>query len=271
MTTMTPYERLTAARSRKRPTALRYIEGLFRRPLELHGDRCLGDDAAILAGLAYLEDIPVTYIAIEKGAAIEQRIARNFGSPRPEGYRKALRLMKQAEKFGRPVVCIVDTAGAACDADAEAHGQGMAIAKNLAEMMSLEVPVISVLIGEGGSGGALALAVSDRVFMLENAVYSVITAEGCASILWRDSAKAPAAAESLHITAEDMKRLGVIEEIVPEDFSHFSAMRRSIRTLLHRELKTLMAMPRQKLLADRYNRFRRIGNYAEEQPKGNLN
>ncbi|NCB50658.1 MAG: acetyl-CoA carboxylase carboxyl transferase subunit alpha [Clostridia bacterium] len=270
MSTMTPYERLTAARSRRRPTALRYVEGLFRKPVELHGDRCLGDDAAIIAGVAYLEDIPVTYIAIEKGATIEQRILRNFGSPRPEGYRKALRLMKQAEKFGRPVICIVDTAGAACDADAETHGQGMAIAKNLAEMMALEVPVISVLIGEGGSGGALALAVSDRVYMLENAVYSVITAEGCASILWRDSAKAPVAAQCLKITAEDMKRLGVVEEIIPEDFNHFSAMRRTLRALLCRDIKMLGAMPRQKLLADRYSRFRRIGDYAEEQSKEDL-
>jgi len=266
--TPTPYERLKAARSRKRPTALRYLDGLFKKPLELHGDRCLGDDAAIVAGLAYLEDIPVTYIAVEKGAAIEERMARNFGSPRPEGYRKALRLMKQAEKFGRPVICIVDTAGAACDADAEAHGQGMAIAKNLAEMMTLEVPVVTLLIGEGGSGGALALAVSDRVYMLENAVYSVITAEGCASILWRDAAKAPLAAECLKITAEDMKRLGVVEEIIPEDFARFSAMRRAIRALLYKEVRALLAQPKQKLLADRYSRFRRLGDFAEEQADG---
>lgn len=263
MSRMTPYERLTAARDRKRPTARSYIDGLFKNVMELHGDRALGDDAAIMAGLAFLEDLPVTYVAIEKGATIEERIARNFGSPRPEGYRKALRLMKQAEKFGRPVVCIVDTAGAACDAEAETRGQGMAIANNLAEMMGLRVPVVSLLIGEGGSGGALALAVSDRVYMLENAVYSVITAEGCASILWRDSAKADVAAESLKITAEDMKRLGVVEGIIPEDFTHFSAMRRALRALLYSELKALDAMPKQRLLDDRYNRFRRLGKYAE--------
>src|SRR5699024_6923796 len=175
-----------------------------------HGDRRFGDDPAVVGGLARLGGMPVTVIAIEKGHTAKERSYRNFGAPHPEGYRKALRLMKQAEKFGRPVICFVDTSGAYCGIGAEERGQGQAIAENLMEMSTLCVPVISILVGEGGSGGALALAVADRVWMLQNALYSVISPEGCASILWKDSSKAETAAAYLKMTAEDAKALGVI-------------------------------------------------------------
>ena len=194
-------------------------KNIFRGFIEFHGDRRYADDPAIVGGIASLNGSPVTVIAIEKGHTAKERTLRNFGAPNPEGYRKALRLMKQAEKFGRPIICFIDTSGAYCGIGAEERGQGQAIAENLTEMSTLCVPVISVLIGEGGSGGALALAVADRVWMLQNAVYSVISPEGCASILWKDAAKAQTAAESLKLTAEDAKSLGVIERILSERIS----------------------------------------------------
>ena len=212
-----PYDRVKLARDNKRPTGQDYIRNIFKNFIELHGDRRYGDDKAIIAGIARLDGLPVTVIAIEKGHSSKERVERNFGAPHPEGYRKALRLMKQAEKFGRPIICFVDTSGAYCGIGAEERGQGQAIAENLMEMSTLCVPIISILIGEGGSGGALALAVADRVWMLENAVYSVISPEGCASILWKDSAKADVAAASLKLTAEDAKSLGVIERILSEN------------------------------------------------------
>ena len=211
------YERVKLARDSKRPTGLDYINCIFNRFIELHGDRRYADDPAVVGGIARLNDTPVTVIAIEKGHTAKERTYRNFGMPQPDGYRKALRLMKQAEKFGRPVICFVDTAGAYCGVGAEERGQGQAIAENLLEMSTLCVPIISILIGEGGSGGALALAVADRVWILQNAVYSVISPEGCASILWKDSGKAEAAAASLKLTAEDAKSLGVVERILSED------------------------------------------------------
>ena len=214
---MSAYEKVLLARAKDRPTGISYIENIFEDFIELHGDRRFADDPAIVGGIATLHGRPVTVIAMEKGKDMRERVRRNFGAPNPEGYRKALRLMEQAEKFHRPVVCFVDTSGAFCGMGAEERGQGQAIAENLTTMAGLKTPIISVLIGEGGSGGALALALSDRVWILENAVYSVISPEGCASILWKDSKKVKDAAESLRLTAQDMLELGVVEQVIPEE------------------------------------------------------
>lgn len=254
------YERVKRARENSRPTGFDYIKNLFSHFIEFHGDRRFGDDPAIVGGIAMLNDIPVTVIAIEKGHAAKERSYRNFGAPNPEGYRKALRLMKQAEKFGRPIICFVDTAGACCGIGAEERGQGQAIAENLMEMSTLCVPVISILIGEGGSGGALALAVADRVWMLQNAVYSVISPEGCASILWKDASKAELAAASLKLTAEDAKGLGVIERILSEKEIGKKSFYDRIRALLTEEIRELASDG--ELIGKRYDRFRRIGTDA---------
>lgn len=251
------YERVRLARESSRPTGLDYIKNIFKGFIEFHGDRRYADDTAIVGGIAKLCNIPVTVIAIEKGHTAKERSYRNFGAPHPEGYRKALRLMKQAEKFGRPIVCFIDTSGAYCGIGAEERGQGQAIAENLIEMSTLCVPVISILIGEGGSGGALALAVADRVWMLQNSVYSVISPEGCASILWKDAAKAETAADSLKLTADDAKRLGVIERIIEEREIGKKEFYDKIRTLLSEELAQLSKDP--DLVGSRYERFRRIG------------
>ena len=258
----TPYDRVKQARDSSRPTGLDYVRNIFKGFLELHGDRCFADDTAIVGGIARLDGNPVTVIAIEKGHTAKERVARNFGAPHPEGYRKALRLMKQAEKFGRPVICFVDTSGAYCGIGAEERGQGHAIAENLMEMSTLCVPIISILIGEGGSGGALALAVADRVWMLQNAVYSVISPEGCASILWKDSSKAEVAAESLKLTAEDAKSLGVIERIRSENDIGKKEYYERIRSLLIEEVAELSEDP--ELLQKRYDRFRKIGMVASD-------
>ncbi len=257
MINYTAYERVKLARSSKRPTGSDYIKNLFQGFIELHGDRRYGDDTAVVGGIARFRDTPVTVIAVEKGHSIREHVYRNSGAPSPEGYRKALRLMKQAEKFGRPVICFVDTSGAYCGADAEERGQGQAIAENLMEMSTLCVPVISLIIGEGGSGGALALSVADRVWMLENAVYSVISPEGCASILWKESGRAKEAAESLKLTALDALKLGVIEEIIPETAIGTECFYEDIRQRITRELKVLQDDP--ELLQKRYVRFRKIG------------
>ncbi len=251
------YERVKLARENNRPTGLDYIEHIFEGFIELHGDRRYGDDPAIVGGIAELSGMPVTVIAIEKGHTAKERTYRNFGAPHPEGYRKALRLMKQAEKFGRPIVCFVDTSGAYCGVGAEERGQGQAIAENLMEMSTICVPIISVLIGEGGSGGALALAVADRVWMLQNAVYSVISPEGCASILWKDAAKAEIAAKSLKLTAEDAKSLGVVERILSEKEIGQREFYKRIRALLEQELRELSQDT--DLIEHRYDRFRNQG------------
>lgn len=256
-----PYERVKLARKGIRPTGLDYISNVFSDFTELHGDRRFADDPAIVGGIAALSGMPVTVIAIEKGHTARERAERNSGAPHPEGYRKALRLMKQAEKFGRPVICFIDTAGAYCGIGAEERGQGQAIAENLMEMSTLCVPVLSVLIGEGGSGGALALAVADEVWMLQNAVYSVISPEGCASILWKDPSKAAEAAESLRLTAEDARSLGIVERILPEKNLGKKEFYDSFRTLLHEKLDSLAKDP--DLIARRYERFRRIGSGTE--------
>ncbi len=210
------WDRVKIARLMERPTAAYYIKQLFTSFMELHGDRSFADDAAIIGGIALFNGTPVTVIAEEKGKDLAERQRRNFGSPNPEGYRKTLRLMRQAEKFGRPIICLIDTGGANCGVGAEERGQGEAIAMNLREMMGLRVPIVSIVIGEGGSGGALALGVANTVGMLENAVYSILSPEGFASILWKDATRAQQAAEVMKITAADLLELHIIDEIIPE-------------------------------------------------------
>ena len=259
MAAKTGYERVKAARSAGRPTGLDYVNYIFSDFVELHGDRRFADDAAIVGGIARLGDRPVTVIAIEKGHNTKDRMARNFGMPHPEGYRKALRLMHQAEKFHRPVICFVDTAGAYCGIGAEERGQGQAIAENLVAMSGLKTPILSVLIGEGGSGGALALAVADRVFMLENAVYSVISPEGCASILWKDAARAEEAASCLKLTAHDALAMGITEEVIPEDQLGTPGFYDDLAFKLRQALGALDGLTVEQLLEKRYQRFRSIG------------
>ena len=256
-----PYAIVKLARSSDRPTGLDYIRNLTTDFVELHGDRRYAADPAIVGGIARLKGVPVTVIAIEKGHTAKERTFRNFGAPHPEGYRKALRLMKQAEKFGRPVICFIDTSGAYCGIGGEERGQGQAIAENLMELSTLCVPVISILVGEGGSGGALALAVADRVWMLSNAVYSVISPEGCASILWKDAKKAEEAAARLKLTSEDAKNLGVVERIVSEKDLGEKPFYDRLREDLVQELEELAHDP--DLVAKRYDRFRRIGEIKE--------
>ena len=211
------WDTVLLSRKADRPTALDYINAVFDEFMEFHGDRCFKDDGAIVGGIAMFHGMPVTVIGQQKGKNTKDNIRRNFGMPSPDGYRKALRLMKQAETFGRPIICFVDTPGAFCGLEAEERGQGEAIAKNLFEMSSLKVPVLSIVIGEGGSGGALAMAVANEVWMMENAIYSILSPEGFASILYKDSKKAPEAARVMKVTAADLKELGLIERIIPEE------------------------------------------------------
>ena len=253
---MSAYEKVLLARAKGRPTGLSYIDHIFQDFVELHGDRRFADDPAIVGGIATLEGKPVTVIAMEKGSDMKDKVRRNFGAPNPEGYRKALRLMEQAEKFRRPVVCFVDTSGAYCGLGAEERGQGQAIAENLVKMAGLRTPIVSVLIGEGGSGGALALGVADQVWILENAVYSVISPEGCASILWKDAKKVKYAAECLRLTAQDMEELGVVEKVIPEE-KDFSLTYSQIKEELVKTLEELSSLPMEELLQKRYERFRK--------------
>jgi len=252
---MTAYDKVLAARDKKRLTSLDMINGIFTDFLEMHGDRRFADDKAIVAGIAYLNEMPVTVIGIEKGHTVRERSMRNFGSSHPEGYRKALRQMKLAEKFNRPVICFVDTSGAYCGIGAEERGQGQAIAENLMEMMTLKTPIISVIIGEGGSGGALGLAVANEVWMLENSTYSVISPEGCASILWKDSSKAEEAAECLKLTASDLLSLNIIEKIIAESDLLVDGLRSQLITAI----EEYNVMSTDELLNHRYMRFRKIG------------
>ncbi len=257
------YDKVRLARNNHRPTGMDYINRIFDDFIELHGDRKFADDPAIVGGLALLDGKPVTVIACEKGHTAKERAYRNFGAPGPEGYRKANRLMKQAEKFGRPVICFVDTSGAYCGIGAEERGQGQAIASNLMDMSALKVPVISIIIGEGGSGGALALAVADEVWMMENAVYSVISPEGCASILFKDAERAEEAAESLGLTAERNRELGVADRVVEEVFARNGfdpVVYENLKILLSLRIKELEQLPADELLERRYRRFRALGN-----------
>ncbi len=257
---MSAYDKVLAARSTKKLTSMDYINSLFGDTfIELHGDRNYSDDKAVVGGVGMLNEIPVTVIGLEKGRNTFERMERNFGAAHPEGYRKALRLMKQAEKFHRPILCFVDTSGAYCGIGAEERGQGHAIATNMMEMMALKTPILSVFIGEGGSGGAIALAVADEVWMMENAVYSVISPEGCASILWKDSSKAAEAAECLKMTSNDLFELGVIERILREPTAGDQKMFESLKLLICRTFEKNLAVPVDELTRQRYNRFRKIG------------
>lgn len=264
---MKPWDRVQVARHPERPTTLQYIEAMCEDFIELHGDRTFGDDAAILGGIAIFEGQPVTIIGHQRGKSTKENIRRNFGMPHPEGYRKALRLMKQAEKFKRPIICFIDTKGAYPGKAAEERGQSEAIARNLVEMAGLTVPVISIVIGEGGSGGALALGVANRVFMLENSTYSVISPEGAASILWRDGSLAKQAAEAMRITAPDLKELGVIDGIIPEIIggAHRNVAKQalSIKECISGTLHTLNSLNGEQLIEDRYEKFKKIGQYTE--------
>ena len=254
-----PLDKVRAARAKGRPTGLKYIEHILTDFVELHGDRRFRDDAAIVGGIGMLGDMAVTAIAMEKGSDTKDKVRRNFGAPNPEGYRKSLRLMKQAEKFHRPILCFIDTAGAFCGVGAEERGQAQAIAENLMEMMTLRTPIISILIGEGGSGGALALAVADEVWMMENAIYSVISPEGCASILWKDSSKVKEAAECLKLSADDMLRFDVVERLIPVKDREFEAIYTELQNLLLEKLKEKSILPIEELLNQRYQRFRKFG------------
>ena len=259
------WQRVQLARHPKRPHSLDYIERVFTDFQELHGDRSFADDPAIIAGLARFEGSPIAIIAEEKGRNTKERLQRNFGMPKPEGYRKALRVMQLAAKFGRPVITFLDTTGAYPGIDAEERGQAEAIARNLREMARLAIPVIVVCIGEGGSGGALALGVGNTVLMFENAVYSVISPESCASIIYRDSGQAERAAGALRLTAEDLDRLGLIDGIVPEPEGGAqedpTAAAENLRHALHRSLLELASLGGEQLVEHRYAKFRKMGNF----------
>lgn len=257
----TAYDKVKLARANHRPTSLSYISSMFTEFLELHGDRAFADDPAIVGGVALLYGMPVTVIGIEKGRSAKERVHRNFGAPNPEGYRKALRLMKQAEKFHRPVICFVDTSGAFCGIGAEERGQGQAIAQNLMELSDLKTPVLSILIGEGGSGGALALGVADEVWMLENSIYSVISPEGCASILWKDSNRAADAAECLKLTAQDALSFGIADKVLPESGLGTASYYRHLSKYIFKKLSELLSLPSEELVAHRYERFRKFGAF----------
>lgn len=265
---MTAAQKMQIARHAMRPTALDYILTVFTDFVELHGDRLFGDDLAIVGGLAKLDGIPVTVVGHQKGKDTKENIARNFGMPHPEGFRKALRLMRQANKFGRAIITLIDTPGAYPGNAAEERGQSEAIARNLLEMAGFGVPVICVIIGEGGSGGALALGVGNRVLMLENAIYSVISPNGAASILWKDSSKADKAAEAMKITAHDMLEFGIVEEVVPEPrggaHRNLELQAAALKQALLRHVRELAAMTPDKLREQRYEKFRRLGEFTYE-------
>lgn len=256
------WDRVLASRKKERPVGTEYIEDLFSDFTELHGDRYFGDDPAIVGGIARFHGMPVTVIAQEKGRNTRENVLRNFAMPSPEGYRKALRLMKQAEKFGRPVVTFVDTPGAACGIEAEERGQGEAIARNLLEMSGIQTPMVSILIGEGGSGGALGLAVTDEVWMMENATYSILSPEGFASILWKDGKRAKEASEVMKITAKDLKKLQIIEKVIrepePANEENLPEIAEEIREDLDGFLRKSCQKTREQIVEERYERFRRM-------------
>ena len=267
MNSLTACERLDIIRHKNRPTVRDYIPMLFDDFFEMHGDRLYGDDGAIIGGVGYFKGKPVTVIATVKGRNLEENKASNFGMPHPEGYRKALRLAKQAEKFHRPVICLVDTAGAFCGIEAEERGQGEAIAKNLMEFSSLKTPVITIILGEGGSGGALALAVCDELAMLENALYSVISPRGCASILWKDASREREACEVLKITAEDLSRLGICDGIIEEApggaHNDPELTAEYISEYISGAIKRKCEKGLDELLNERYTKFRKVGEVSE--------
>lgn len=259
---LTAWERVEISRSKERPTTLSYVQQVFDDFLELHGDRAFRDDGAVIGGIAMFGGQPVTVIGQQKGKNVKENIYRNFGMASPEGYRKALRLMKQAEKFGRPVVTFVDTPGAACGIEAEERGQGEAIARNLLEMSGIQTPMVSILIGEGGSGGALGLAVTDEVWMMENATYSILSPEGFASILWKDGKRAKEASEVMKITAKDLKKLQIIEKVIrepePANEENLPEIAEEIREDLDAFLRKSCQKTREQIVEERYERFRRM-------------
>ena len=259
---LTAWERVEISRSKERPTTLSYVQQIFDEFLELHGDRAFRDDGAVIGGIAMFSGQPVTVIGQQKGKNVKENIYRNFGMASPEGYRKALRLMKQAEKFGRPVVTFVDTPGAACGIEAEERGQGEAIARNLLEMSGIRTPMVSILIGEGGSGGALGLAVTDEVWMMENATYSILSPEGFASILWKDGKRAKEASEVMKITAKDLKKLQIIEKVIrepePANEENLPEIAEEIREDLDGFLRKSSQKTREEIVEERYERFRRM-------------
>ena len=268
---LTPWERVQLSRDKARPVGAEYIEELFTDFMEFHGDRYYQDDKAIIGGIARFHGMPVTVIAQAKGRTTKENIERNFGMPSPDGYRKALRLMKQAEKFNRPVICFVDTPGAFCGLEAEERGQGEAIARNLFEMSNLQVPILSVVIGEGGSGGALAMATSDEVWLLENSIYSILSPEGFASILWKDSTREREACDIMKITAEDLTRLGVCDHIISEAdggaHNDPQLTAENISDYIEGALKRKLQKGLDELLEGRYNKFRTVGEFEESSQK----
>lgn len=264
---LTPWQKVQIARHNQRPTTLQYINGIFQDFIQLHGDRYFKDDPAIVGGIARLGDTPVTVIGHQKGKDTKENIYRNFGMPHPEGYRKALRLMKQGEKFKRPIITFIDTPGAYPGLGAEERGQGEAIAKNLMEMSGLKVPIIVIVTGEGGSGGALALGVGDSILMMANSVYSVISPEGCAAILWKDATRAKEAADALKLTADDLYRLKIIDEIIPEPqggaHKDIEKTMAAVKEGIERHLDILSGFTPDELVKRRYQRLRKIGEYLE--------
>ena len=256
------WDRVQIARMLERPKSLDYINEIFNDFIELHGDRNFADDKSIICGIATLDGIPVTVIGEQKGKNAKENIERNFGMPNPEGYRKALRLMKQAEKFKRPIITFIDTPGAYPGMGAEERGQGEAIARNIMEMSKLKVPIICIVIGEGSSGGALAIAVGDKIVMLENSIYSILSPEGFASILYKDSSKAKEAAENMKLTAEDLKKLGVIDDIIKEPKGgaqeNFEQVKESVKKYTLENIKQLQKISEEELIKKRYQKFRKI-------------
>ena len=263
----TAWDRLLIVREKNRPTVRDYIPLIFEDFIELHGDRLYGDDGAVIGGIAAIGGIPVTVIAQVKGRDLRENQQANFAMPHPEGYRKALRLARQAEKFHRPVICFIDTPGAFCGVGAEERGQGEAIARNLMEFMELETPVISVVLGEGGSGGALALGVCDELAMMQNAIYSVISPRGFASILWKDAKREEEAANIMRITAEDLMELGIADVVIPEPgegaHTDHETAAANISAYILKTIQKYLEIPIAKLLENRYYKFRKIGEFTE--------
>ncbi len=263
--TLSPWDIVQIARHENRPLLRDYIEGMFAEFIELHGDRNIGDDPAMVGGFAMLEETRVMLIGMDKGKSVDDKVRCNFGMPNPEGYRKALRLMRLAEKYRLPIVCLVDTPAAYPGKEAEERGQAEAIARNLTEMAAIEVPILVVVTGEGGSGGALGVSVGDAVMMLSNSVYSVIPPEGCAAILWRDAEKAPEAAQALKVTADSLLELGIIDEVIPEPeggaHDDYAATFEATKEALLRHLKSVSRNKGRRLAEKRFEKFVRMGKF----------
>lgn len=258
---LSAWDRVEIARNSNRKTALDYIEKVFDEFMELHGDRMFKDDSSIVCGLARIKEQNFTVIAEQKGRNTKENIKRNFGMPNPESYRKAIRFMKQAEKFNRPIITFVDTKGAYPGIEAEERGQGEAIARSMFEMAKLTVPVIAIVIGEGSSGGALAISIANKIIMLENAIYSILSPEGYASILWKDSTRAKEAAEKMKLTAKDLYDFKIIDKIIKEDNIDFTEIVEAMRKEIIKNTKSLQKMTKEELVEDRFNKFRNIGKY----------